>query len=246
MKSVFLAAGEGTRLRPLTEHLPKCMLPYRKKPLLEYGLDSMRYAGIENIIIVRGYLPEKINFGGVTYIDNPRYAETNMVATLFCAVDEFDDDLLVSYADIIYTPEVVKELISSQGEIGVVIDRDWYRLWSLRMENPLADAETLKMDAGGNIIELGKKPRSYDEIEGQYIGLIKFSKSFLPTLVEFYGALNKDSHYDGKDFDNMFMTTFLQLLIDAGFTVKAVPIHGGWLEFDSLRDFEAYENEKIF
>ena len=54
MKAIFLAAGEGSRLRPLTDELPKCMIPFRGKPLLQYGIDAMLSAGIGDLIVVRG------------------------------------------------------------------------------------------------------------------------------------------------------------------------------------------------
>ena len=245
MKAIFLAAGEGSRLRPLTDELPKCMIPFRGKPLLQYGIDAMLSAGIVDLIVVRGYKKEKIKYGDVKYVDNPRYSMTNMVATLFCAAGEFNDDLLVSYADIVYGPDIVKALIDTPAEIGVVVDKEWFDQWSFRMENPLMDAETLKLDRNSNIIEIGKKPRSYDDIEGQYIGLIKFSRKILPEVQHFYDSLDKKRNYDGKNVDNMYMTTFLQLLADAGFELKAVPIKGGWLEIDTLNDLKQLEESNF-
>ena len=76
------------------------------------------------------------------------------------------------------------------------------------MENPLEDAETLKIDKNGNIKELGKKPSNFDDIEGQYIGLIKVKQGILNHFKEFYKNLDKNTTYDGKDYENMFMTSF--------------------------------------
>lgn len=242
MKAVFLAAGEGTRLRPLTDDLPKCMIPFRGKPILGYGIEAMRSAGITDIVVVRGYLAHKVDFRDVRYIENRNYSETNMVATLFCAKAEFDEDLLISYADIVYRPQVAAALMSAPVDIGVVIDKDWKSLWKLRMEDPLKDAETLKIDSDGRILEIGKKPTGYYDIEGQYLGILKFSKNVQPAIIDFYENLDRDREYDGKDFKNMFMTSFIQSLIDAGFPVTAVPIHGGWIEVDSLHDLRIYES----
>ena len=242
MKAIFLAAGEGTRLRPLTDDLPKCMIPYKGKPLLGYGIDAMHAIGITDIVVVRGYLSDKIDFLDVRYIENREYSKTNMVETLFCAKAEFDEDLLISYADIVYRPQVAASLMSAPADIGVVIDKDWKSLWKLRMEDPLKDAETLKINSDGLITEIGKKPTSYYDIEGQYLGILKFSKNVLPTIIDFYENLDRDSEYDGKDFKNMFMTSFIQALIDAGFPVTAVPIHGGWIEIDSIQDLRVYES----
>ena len=242
MKAIFLAAGEGTRLRPLTDELPKCMIPYRGKPLLGYGIDAMQAIGITDIVVVRGYRSEKIDFKNVRYIENPEYSKTNMVETLFCARAEFDEDLLISYTDIVYRPQVAASLMSAPVDIGVVIDKDWKSLWKLRMTDPLKDAETLKIDSNGLIKEIGKKPNGYDEIEGQYLGIIKFSKNILPKIIGIYDNLNRDSEYDGQNFSNMYMTSFIQGLIDAGFPVTAVPIHGGWIEIDSIQDLRVYES----
>ena len=88
------------------------------------------------------------------------------------------------------------------------------------------------------VIELGKKPKDYSEIEGQYIGLFKFSYDFLPKVLEFYDELNRDLLYDGKDFANMYMTSFLQALIDKYQNAVAIEIFGGWCEIDFNRDLE--------
>ena len=106
------------------------------------------------------------------------------------------------------------------------------------MSNPLSDAETLKLNENNEIIELGKKPNSYDEIEAQYIGLIKIKKEVLFKVKDFYYSLDKTAFYDGKDFENMYMTTFIQLIIEELMPVKAVRIDGGWVEIDSLSDLK--------
>jgi choline kinase len=105
------------------------------------------------------------------------------------------------------------------------------------MENPLEDAETLKIK-DNKIIELGKKPNSYEEIEGQYIGLIKISKKILPTIINFYKSLDKTKLYDGKDFNNIYMTSFIQLIIDKLIDVNPIFINGGWVEIDSVEDLK--------
>ena len=79
------------------------------------------------------------------------------------------------------------------------------------MENPLLDAETLKMDGNGYIVELGKKPNSYDEIEGQYMGLFSIKKEKSIHLAGHYEALVSDRMVGGRRFNNMYMTDFIQI-----------------------------------
>ena len=117
---------------------------------------------------------EKLNYYELTSLS---YSKTNMVYTLFCAESEMDDDLIISYSDIIYNKEVLKQLIRNKHDIVVTVDKDWFELWKIRMDDPLIDAETMKLDSDKNIIELGKRANNYNEINGQYIGLIKLSNS---------------------------------------------------------------------
>ena len=106
------------------------------------------------------------------------------------------------------------------------------------MENPLDDAETMKLDENKNIIELGKSPASYADIEGQYIGLIKISAKAIAQVVAFYNSLDKTKLYDGKDFNDMYMTSFLQMIIDNLMPVRAELINGGWIEIDCEDDMK--------
>jgi choline kinase len=122
--------------------------------------------------------------------------------------------------------------------VGVIVDKAWRKLWEQRMENPLYDAETLKVDKNNNILELGKKPKDYKEIEGQYIGLFKVSKQAWPKIISIYEGLDREKLYDGQSFDNMYMTSFIQLLIDTQFEVKAIDIKGDWIEIDEVSDLD--------
>ena len=92
----------------------------------------------------------------------------------------------------ILNAQVLNLLVSSNYDISVVIDKDWERLWKLRMNNPLDDAETLKISPDNNIIEIGKKAKTFDDIEGQYIGLIKISSKILPCVYEYYNKMDKN------------------------------------------------------
>ena len=106
---------------------------------------------------------------------------------------------------------------------------------------PLIDAETLKYGDDGRLVEIGKKPISLDEIEGQYTGLIKISNRKIGDLLAFYDNLNQQAIYDGKTFDQMYMTSFLQLLIDANWQIVASRVNHGWLEIDTVDDLRLYE-----
>lgn len=242
MKAVILAAGQGTRLRPLTDDRPKCMVEYKGKPIINYILDILCAAEIDNIAVVGGYkmnvLKKHLSGYELQWYENRDYEKTNMVSSFFCARDFFDDDIVLSYSDIMYSGEIIEALLRDNSDFSVVVDKKWRELWQKRMENPLLDAETMKIDAKGYITELGKKPTSYDAIGGQYIGLVKISKDAIKKLVTLYDSLDKDAIYDGKSYQNMYMTSFIQMVIDCMMPAKAVFVEGGWIEIDTSSDLK--------
>lgn len=245
MKLIILAAGQGTRLRPYTDDRPKCLVPFSGKPILDYILEAAKTANFSSIVVVTGYKQDKITAPQIKKITNSRYDQTNMLVSLFCAEEEMNEDVVISYSDIIYHPAILEKLVKSEKDFSVVIDENWKKLWEVRMDNPLNDAETLKI-SNNQITEIGKKPKSYDEIQGQYIGLIKISHRIINQVKAIYHSIDKNGLYDGKNFDNMFMTSFLQLLINRGIVISPVKIFGGWLEIDSVEDLEKYtENNPL-
>lgn len=240
MKTIILAAGQGTRLRPLTNTRPKCMVELLGKPLVKHQIDILNSKGIVDIYVATGYLEDKIDYPQIKdkYF-NQRYDKTNMVVSLFSALEIMEgDDLLITYGDIVYSDNVIEQVLNNDSEIGVVVDKNWRSYWEARMENPLDDAETLKVNENGDIIELGKKTKDIEEIQGQYIGMIKIRKDFVSKFISFYQELDRKEIYDGKDFDNMYMTSFLQRITEGLIPLKPIYINNGWMEIDEPSDLE--------
>jgi L-glutamine-phosphate cytidylyltransferase len=238
-KAIILAAGEGSRLRPYTLERPKCLVEVDGKSLLDRQLDILQSEGISDIVIIGGYLADKLKGRGSRQYHNPRYDETNMVWTLFCAENELDGDVIVTYGDIVYSADALKSLLADESDIALTIDLDWEAYWRARLEDPLSDAETLKLSADGHILELGKKPTSMDEIEGQYMGLTKFSAKGVEQLQKVFKQSLKKKSIQGKHPENAYMTDLIQEMIDAGHIVQSVPVHGGWVEVDTVEDLES-------
>jgi choline kinase len=176
---------------------------------------------------------------GVALRYNPRYAETNMVWSLFCAEDELTGDVVVAYGDIVYSRRILKAVIGSDADISVAIDLDWEKYWRARNEDPLADAETLKLATDGKILELGQKPKSLSEIEGQYMGLMRFTASGIETLKRAFHKARSGGGIRGKSVEKAFMTDMLQSLIDDGHRIQSVPVRAGWVEVDTVDDLES-------
>ena len=129
-------------------------------------------------------------------------------------------------------------LLDSKADIAVAVDLDWESYWRARNEDPLSDAETLKMGGDGRILELGGTPTSIEEIEGQYMGLMKFTGTGAQALRDIYRDAFQVGNLGGKPAEKAYMTDLIQAVIDAGHRVQSVPVHGGWVEVDSISDLK--------
>lgn len=226
---------------PLTADRPKCMVELLGVPLLHRQIQALRHAGAREIAVLGGYKASEITGDFDQLIINPDYATTNMVETLFCAQDFMRgaDDIVISYGDIVYDEQVLRTLLASEESLATVVDRDWRKSWELRFEDPLDDAETLKLDDQQCVVELGNPPKDFSDIEGQYIGLTLVRSDAIDLLTEFWQSL-KSADDPSQSWRNMYMTSFLQGIIDSGVALKAALVDGGWLEVDSVSDLDLY------
>jgi L-glutamine-phosphate cytidylyltransferase len=236
MKAIILAAGRGNRMGALTEERPKCLTPISGEPLLSWQIKALKMAGVKEIGVVRGYKSDKINIDGIFYFENERWNETNMVRSLVCADEWLKNDIcIISYSDIIYPSDTIVRLMKSEGDIVVSYNTEWLRIWQARFDDPLEDVETFRIDDMGKLLEIGKIPKHIGDIQGQYMGLIKFTPSG-------WSEANRVlSSFSAIDCDSMDMTSFLHEIIHAEILVRTISICGRWFEFDSESDIRAYE-----
>lgn len=247
MRLIVLAAGQGTRLRPLTDDRPKCLVELGGRPLLAWTIAAARAVGIEEVIVVGGYRVDRLANCGAQVLVNPDFSTTNMVRTLFCARSYFGDGFIMSYGDIAYSPNVLRQVLAEPAPIAVTVDRGWRHYWEQRFDDPLGDAESLTMNDRGLVTEIGQKAASLDIIEAQYIGLVAFRGQGVEALVNAYEAAEADERagqlpFKGpRNLDGLYMTDLLEGLIGRGEQLKAVPIDRGWVEIDSTRDLAVAE-----
>ncbi len=247
MKAIILAAGLGTRLGKYTEELPKCMLEFEGSPLIERQVATLRAAGVDDITIVRGYRPEKITVEGVRYRENPIYDQTNMVATLMAAEDEFlrsSNGVLVCYADIIYEKRLIETLAGASADVNVLADEDWLPYWKARLDDWKSDVESLQFDAGDRITEIGTPRCRLEEAKARYIGLLKFSPEGARQFSSAFHE-NREIHWNhdapwqkSKSFQKAYMTCMIQELVDRGVDTRVTRVKNGWMEFDTVEDYE--------
>ncbi|POA31851.1 MULTISPECIES: phosphocholine cytidylyltransferase family protein [unclassified Pseudomonas] len=237
MKAIILAAGRGSRMKSLTDERPKCMVKLRGKTLLEWQLVALRAAGVSEIAIVTGYKRELLADQGLIEFHNSRWAQTNMVSSLACAEAWLQaEPCIVSYSDIFYSPAAVQSLMTCKASLAVTYDPNWLELWTQRFGNPLLDAETFRLTPADTLAEIGNKPESADDIQGQYMGLLRFTPEGWAEVVRLRSALTPEQ------CDKVHMTNTLQQVIDAGrVPIHALPYTGEWGEVDSSEDLSLYQ-----
>lgn len=245
LKALVLAAGQGSRLRPYTDCLPKALVEFNGQPLIDYQLTAFTALNINDVTVVTGYKSEQWDayLGKVRVIRNNEYALSNMVYSLFVANNLFkglDEDLIISYGDIIFEPFVLEKLMSTKGDVAVVSDKAWRSYWGIRMDDLEGDVESFKKSPEGRLLELGKKVESLDDVEGQYIGLIKVSHKFCSQLDYYNEKLMTDSVLQNRNPKQLYMTDFIQYLIDNRCLINVCEVNRGWLEFDTCDDMNKY------
>jgi len=232
MKHIILAAGKGTRMKHHTTTRAKGMLNFGGMPLLVHQLHTIQKNNPKKIIIVKGYRAEDIYFPkmkDIKYYTNKEYAKTNMVASLMCAKFDFNEDVIISYGDILFNYKMLEEISTFEHDFVIAVDIDWKKYWKMRYNQINYDTESLKIRKG-RIVEIGTPNPPANEIDGRYVGLLKFSKKGLSIIEGIYN--------NSERWKTAYMTDLLQEIIDLGYDVIAMPVSNGWIEFDTAEDYK--------
>ena len=238
MKALILAAGRGSRLGKLSRNLPKGMIDFMGKPLIKHQIDAYKAEGVNDIIIVRGYQKEKINFEGITYIDNDDFAKTNMIESLICARNLLDDDIIISYSDILFSKSCLKQLLNNKHPITITVDPNWKKYWIERYSSLDIDIEELQI-ADNKIIRIGQKRLDSINLNYRYVGLNKFTKDGINNLLKIYDKKYKENNIwqsSGKVFKQGYFTDILQEMIDNNIILNVNYIKNRWFEIDTEND----------
>ncbi|HVV13128.1 phosphocholine cytidylyltransferase family protein [Amycolatopsis sp.] len=233
MRAVILSAGRGSRMGSRTDDRPKALLELAGRSLLDRQVAALRQAGVEDVAVVTGWQAEAFADLPLRRFHNPDWASSTMVGSLACADDWLSSGpVLVSYGDIVFGPATARALARHPGDLVVAYDPAWLTQWSARFGNPLADAESFRLAPAGLVREIGGTPGSVAEIEGQYLGLLKFEPPGWQALLSaLQTAIRLNTRQD--------TTGLLQDLITQGGLVHAVPTESPWHEFDHPTDIAA-------
>ena len=229
MKAVILAAGMGSRLKPITKRTPKALINLGGKPLIAHSIETLIDHGIRDIIIVTGYKAYKIrrfvteNYPeiNVAFVHNRRYDETNNIYSLHLAIRGLKDPYYILNSDIIYHPKIFTRLHECEKENLTI---------SVDLREDLGKEEMKVVIEDDRVVKISKKidPKY---AHGEYIGITKVTEN---SVEELKNAISKTLSIYGK---GVFYEHAFQKMIDNGGTINYAPTSGlPWTEIDDMDD----------
>ena len=242
MNAIIIAGGNSTRIRPLSNEIPKTMIEIYGKSILERQIELFQRYGISDITVVTGYQSEKINLPNITCIKNEKYKSTNINEGLFCAKAKLNDSVVIAYGDLMFEYEVLERILNFKGDIGVGVRLNWKPHYKGRTLYPISEAENVVIE-NNKIVKIRKNISKCEknQIIGEFIGIMKLSKNASDILVQKYLELQK-SHigkfHNATSLKQAYITDMLQEIIDSDYLVEPVIIEGKWCEIDTIQDIE--------
>jgi len=172
MKVLILAAGVGSRLRPITNKIPKCLTDINGKAIIERQIDALLVNGFDEIFIVVGYKKEKVrNLLNEKYpainihlIDNLDYESTNNLYSFYLAKPFLlGHDFILMNGDVIFDPEILKDLLNSPRENIIPVEKGGF------------NEESMKIVVENNVVKDISKKITKNNAFGISIDVYKFS-----------------------------------------------------------------------
>ena len=237
IKAIILAAGVGSRIRPLTDNCPKSLLKINGKTILEMMLSHIQACGINEVVFVLGYLQNQIKdyvktqFPDliVQFITNEKYEVTNTGYSLMLTKDFIQDSTFIKFdADVVFDINILTSLIASEYDNCLCIDK-----------NINLDAEEIKViiKDDNRVVKASKTVNPVDAI-GESIGIEKISGETACTLFNELELMMKDEQYHQEYYEAAY-----ERLIEKDVPFHALDISGlKWTEIDTQEDFMLAEN----
>ena len=231
MKALILAAGYGSRLAPLTDSIPKSLVPVNGTPILFKQLENLYENGVTDITVISGYRANMLEaavhdrFRDVKIIESVDYRETNNMYSAYLAREEMaGDDFLMMNADVFFDASVIETLLAFEAPNAIVTDIGFYLEESMKV----IEAED------GHLTHISKQIPP-EEALGASIDVYRFSaeagEAFFRKCTEYIEEKGERKLWSEVALDG--------ILSEVDF--RACPLNGRWYEIDDHDDLAAAE-----
>lgn len=240
MKAIILAAGQGKRFSYHEAKKPKCLMEIGDTTLLNIQIDTLHQCGIDNIIIVRGYQKSQIDVPGITYYDNDKFDQTNVLYSLFVAREELKDDVLVLYSDIYYEENLLRKIIASTHDISLGSLINFQDMHKLKSDLSTEDIELIDFTDNFSIKNIGKQMRHDPSLaNGQFIGIFKLTPIGCSRIKKFYDYYKlKVTQESDHNYKQAWITDLFSEMIGLGSEIKTIIADHGWFEVNTFDDYK--------
>ena len=245
LKVIILAAGMGSRLRPLTNDKPKCMIKLLDETLIQRQIKIFHSCNINDITIVTGYKSEVIDIPHVNYVKNENYEITNTNESLFCALEPSSEPVLVTYSDVVFEEKFVRQMLEITDGIRLAVNLNWKQYYENRFMHPMSEAENVLVE-NGRIIQIKRNISKslHNQQIGEFLGVVMLSSDHVKILLERYSNLKKShmgTFHNSLSLSKAYITDMLQEIINCGINVYPVFTEGGCFEIDTPEDLKNAE-----
>lgn len=219
-----MAAGKGTRLYPLTESIPKCLIQISDKTtILDRQIDILLKNNIDDILVVAGYkfnlIEKHLRVKNVKIVYNDKFEIFDTLYSIHCAKKYIKNDFIVLYGDLVFDEEVIISLLKNTHDGNLVIDT--------RIRRPDSHSVLIENSQIKSINLINKK------LNGQFIGISKFQKTYVDLFKNIL-----ESFSDNDDLEGEFVR-IIESFVENNILIHALTINqGSWINVNDLQKLE--------
>ena len=252
--SVIIPAAGSPRcqpsLEPLLSDIPLAMLDINGKPLLQRSVETLHRSRIYDVSVITGYRQDSFQVDGVSYIHNPRYDSEHILTSIMCAEDKIEGRTLIIYSDILFENSLIEKLKSIEADFVIVVDNSFDRSRNNRNKK-------LDLVITGETLPNGDRSLNYDRLytverigsgapeqarSAEFIGITMLSAKGAEVFKEEYRKVREDFRdralSEARNVSQAGLVDFLNYLIQAGHSVKALQTNWGWAEIHTFDNYK--------
>lgn len=242
MKAIIIGAGRGRRLMPTTADTPKCYAEVQGRRLLEWAVAAFAAAGVTDICFIGGYQIAKVrrDFPNFTFRENAGWEQNNILLSLLHAEDQMPDGFVCCYSDILFTSDVVRQVLRHPADIVLSVDTSWLERYKHRTQHPPDDAEKVLVQ-NGRVTRVHRAIAPH-EAHGEYTGIAKFTPAGANQLREHFHRARAQfagrPYREASVFEKAYLIHLYQEMIEAGVPMAHADTPGNYMEVDTQEDFD--------
>ena len=241
MKAIILSAGYGSRLGNLTKELPKSLVDINGKSIIKRQIETFRNNGIKDIIVIAGPNKDKFQLKDIEYVVDKNFHEHEQLGSLMVANKYFQNDIVISFGDVIADDNIMKQMVESTYDIGVAIDLKWEKNYENRTQHTKSEAD-LALIKSNKLTKIKKNLNFNENYQlGEFLGIMKLSDIGSKKFLDIFEKLNSSHEgkfHDAPSFQKAYLTDMLDELIQTNEIVNPIFVDGNWCEIDTTEDLE--------